>query len=140
MILVLHDATLPTSRPANPANAARRQRVNRLLKARGKTKGLDMEPFEAMRDMIRANEYPLIGGPPQIFKVYRHLNSAPLGVYWPEKASKRLAIGGRPLMDYEVTRFGVMDPDTLESEPCPPATVLPKPKKRKKWRYPPKKA
>jgi len=75
-----------------------------------------MEPFEVLRDMLRSNRFPLIGGAPQIMKVYRHANCMPYAVYWPSKESREVSLMGRPLLDYERSSCLVMDPDTLKTE------------------------
>lgn len=44
-----------------------------------------MEPFEVLRDMLREKnevKYPLIGGSPQLIKIYKHLNRTPIAVKW----------------------------------------------------------
>lgn len=99
------------------------QRLSDLLKARrqfrigSSTRGLDMEPFEVVRDMLRdPNHASTIGGAPQIVKVYQYMNSAPLGVYWPTRASGQVVLQGRATLGYErIDRFA-LDPDTLRSE------------------------
>lgn len=95
-----------------------KQRLVALLRAKGKLEsgGFDMEPFEVLRDMLRSNQYPLIGGAPQVMKVYKHANCLPHAVYWPDKGSGEVSLMGRPLMDYESSRYLVMDPDTLKME------------------------
>jgi hypothetical protein len=70
-----------------------------------------MEPFEVLRDMIREGIDPAIGGPPQVVKVYRHLNASPFGVYWPSRTNGRITLLGRPLLDYERFAGLVLDPD-----------------------------
>lgn len=75
--------------------------------------GFDMEPFEVLRDMIRDEEYDSIGGPPQIMKVYQHLNTQPLAVYWPNREVGKITLLGRPLLSYETTRYYVLDPDAM---------------------------
>jgi hypothetical protein len=75
------------------------------------TGSLDMEPFEVLRDIIRSGKYPSVGGPVQLVKIYEHSNVAPIGVYWPDRASGTIALLGRPLMVHETTRWGVIDPD-----------------------------
>ena len=47
-------------------------------------------------------------------KIYEHANAVPVGVYWPDKASGQISMLGRPLMDYEKTPWGVIDPDAPE--------------------------
>ena len=73
-----------------------------------------MEPFEVLRDMIRQETSPYIGGPPQLAKAYQHLNVMRLGVYWPDRESGQIAVNGRPLLAYEKPYFPIVDPDTLE--------------------------
>ncbi len=75
---------------------------------------LDMEPFEVLRDLLREGKYPSIGGPIQMVKIYEHANSVPIGVYWPNRKSGAVSVLGRPLMGYEKTPWGVIDPD----DPC----------------------
>jgi hypothetical protein len=78
---------------------------------------IDYEPFEVVRDMLRNPRHPeTIGGAPQIVKVYQYLNSAPLGVYWPDKKSARIHLQGRPCLGYERIDRWIIDPDTLRSE------------------------
>ncbi len=84
-------------------------------------KGFDMEPFEALVKLLR-NTKPedTIGGPPQLVKIYRHMNCKPLGVYWPEKISENLlknrTLLGRKLFDTEQCDFSFIDPDTCFSK------------------------
>lgn len=91
-------------------------RLYEILRTRRKLKtgGLDMEPFEVLVEMIRSNDYPTIGGPPQLIKIYRHANYVPHAVYWPSKASGTVALLGRTLFDFERHRFLTLDPDTLK--------------------------
>lgn len=89
--------------------------------------GFDMEPFEVLRDFCRDPKRPHIGGAPQILKVYKHLNSMPYAVYWPDKASHGRSLLGRPLLDYEMATYLLLDPDTLKTEDY----ALPPSKKQK---------
>jgi hypothetical protein len=73
--------------------------------------GLNMEPFEVLRDIIRLESFPSVGGPPQLVKVYEHMNAVPLGVFWPTRASQKVTLLGRPLMAYEKIGWRVIDPD-----------------------------
>ena len=90
-----------------------KRRLVEMLVARNKieTGSLNMEPFEILVELIRENRFSSVGGPPQMVKVYDHSNAAPVGVYWPDKASGQVCMFGRPLMKYEKTSWGVMDPD-----------------------------
>lgn len=70
----------------------------------------DWEPFEVIRDMLRASKHEdTIGGPPQLVKVYQHMTSRPIGVIW--EGSKTLL--GRKLLEYEDCDFWFLDPDKL---------------------------
>ena len=94
-------------------------RLASLLKDKSKLPegGFDMEPFEVLRDIIRSGRYPSIGGPPQLVKVYEHMNTLPFALYWPNRASGKVAALGRPLMDYEVSSWPVLDPDDIRFRP-----------------------
>lgn len=85
------------------------------LRAKGKlqTGGLDMEPFEVLRDLLRSGTYSEIGGSPQVVKVYEHMNVHPFPVYWPNAAEGQICTLGRPLLPYEKPSGRVIDPDNL---------------------------
>lgn len=89
-----------------------RVRLTSLLKQRGKMSAgsLDMEPFEVLRDMIRSGEFPTVGGPPQVAKIYKFARTQTFGVAWPD-SSGQVTVGGRPALDYEVFAAPVIDPD-----------------------------
>jgi len=79
--------------------------------------GLDWEPFEVIRDMLRDQRHSeTIGGAPQIVKVYQYMQTAPLAVYWPNRQSGQVVLQGRPCLGYEQIDRWVLDPDTLTSE------------------------
>jgi hypothetical protein len=86
-----------------------------------KSLSLDLEPFRVVTEMLRsAGPADDVGGPPQIVKVYQHMNSRSLGVWWPHKTSGRIAYGGRLLREYEYGDvFSILDPDTLRTESPP---------------------
>lgn len=90
-----------------------KENLVQLLRERNKLKNgsLDMEPFEVLRDIVRAGKYPSVGGPIQLVKIYEHANAAPVGVYWPDRATGSISILGRPLMPYERSPWGIIDPD-----------------------------
>ena len=92
-----------------------RKRLVKYLKENGRlvSGGLNMEPFEVLRDMIRASEFPSIGGAPQLVKVYEHMNAVPAGVLWPDRQTGTVSVLGRPLMDYEKIRWRTIDPDNV---------------------------
>ena len=73
-----------------------------------------MEPFEILRDMIRAGSHRTVGGPPQVVKVYPHMNCLQVGVYWPDRQSGQQTFMGRPLLPYERNFSLILDPDMLE--------------------------
>jgi hypothetical protein len=75
--------------------------------------GLNMEPFEVLRDVIRSKSFPSVGGAPQVVKIYEHMNVHPFGVFWPDRRSGVVCLFGRPLMDYEKPPSGSIDPDDL---------------------------
>ncbi len=76
--------------------------------------GFDYEPLSVLVDMIRDESYTSIGGPPQVMKVYQHMNSLPFVVYWPDRESGNLTLLGRPLLGYEKTHYPSIDPDTFD--------------------------
>lgn len=94
-----------------------RERLNRLLAKRPTLSHgeLNMEPLEVLIGMIRDGSSVAIGGPPQIAKVYRYMNSMPYNVYWPSREAGKITFYGRPLLKYERNNYFVLDPDTLET-------------------------
>lgn len=81
------------------------------------TAKFNMEPFEVIRDLLKgASANDSIGGAPQAVKVYQYLNSADVGIFWPQVTDGRLFLAGRPLLDYEcATVKSVLDPESLNS-------------------------
>jgi hypothetical protein len=98
----------------NDANLAVR-RTYELLKERNRIKesGLIMEPFEVLLEFIRDPKKRYVGGAPQIYKLYPHMNTMPYNVYWPNDGSGTIAFGGRLLMPYERNEYLAMNPDTF---------------------------
>jgi hypothetical protein len=92
-----------------------KRRLVLLLRERGKltTGEFDIEPFEVLRDMLRSGDFPHIGGPPQMAKIYQHLNTTPVAVCWPSFADGRVSIGGRALLEYEKIEMPTLAPDLL---------------------------
>jgi len=97
---------------ANLAN----ERVYEILRQRNRIKsvGLQMEPFEVLTEFIRDDAKPYIGGAPQVYKIYKHLNTLPYNVYWPSREGGQITFGGRPLLPYERNKFLAFDPDSFE--------------------------
>ena len=91
-------------------------RLIELLRQRNRLSigGFDMEPFEVLRDMIRENVSPYVGGSPQMVKVYQHMNCVPFAIFWPNREAKTKTLIGRPLLIYESTPCPILDPDTLK--------------------------
>jgi hypothetical protein len=81
-----------------------KRRLYELLKERGRlgADGLDMEPYEVLHSMVDDGAFPEIGGPPQLAKVYRHLNTQFFAIPWAMPSGKtELCLVGRPLLRYE---------------------------------------
>jgi hypothetical protein len=95
-----------------------KERLIKLLKNRGKLNGdgFDMEPFEVLRDIIRDEVDPTIGGAPQVAKVYRYMRTQHFAVEWPQSADRPHALG-RPAMDYEQFGLPIIDPDRPDFKP-----------------------
>lgn len=90
-----------------------------LLKSRNKLEdgNLDMEPFEVLRELLKnQKEYSLIGGPPQLLKVYRHMNVLPFAVKWNVHGKEVTSLLGRPLMSFEKSSHPIIDPETMKIE------------------------
>jgi len=88
---------------------------------------LDMEPFEALCNMLRkVNKRDTIGGAPQMIKTYQYMNCRPVGVYWPEKIDdfSNRTILGRRMFDFEDTKYWFIDPVTLRTNSCHKVEVI----------------
>lgn len=71
---------------------------------------LDLEPWEVLVEMLRSEDYPTIGGPPQLAKVYRYMATRTFAVRWPDHKSG-LTLMGRRLLPEEQTDAPEVDPD-----------------------------
>lgn len=79
-----------------------------------KITALHMEPFETVRDLLRASRKSYtIGGAPQLVSVSQHMNSNYTGVYWPTRGSGNVYLGGRQVLPFESVENWVLDPDSL---------------------------
>ena len=77
----------------------------------GLTGPAHIEPLIALADCLEsASESDTIGGPPQVVRIARHMNTRPLCVPW--RGADTLF--GRPLFDYENTDYWVLDPRSGE--------------------------
>jgi hypothetical protein len=96
-----------------PVVRAAKSALVSLLRAKGKliAGGLDMEPFEVLRDLLRSNRFDEIGGAPQVVKVYEYMKSHAFPLYWPSLASGQISLLGRPLLAYEKPAGKIIDPD-----------------------------
>jgi hypothetical protein len=94
-----------------------RGRTMRLLSSRKReVTEIDMEPFEVLRDILREQKHPHVGGAPQVAKVYQHLNTQFFAVSWPDSASgsAKPHVLGRPLLPPESSSWPLFDPDALD--------------------------
>ena len=94
-----------------------KQRFLELLDGRGVREGhgLDMEPLEVLCGMVRDGLSPYVGGPPQVVKVYQHMNVQPFGIRWPGPQDP-IAVLGRILSPGEKVHVPVLNPETLRVE------------------------
>jgi hypothetical protein len=92
-------------------------RLIALLRKKNKLEGggFDMEPLEVLRDMLRDSSFGLIGGAPQVMKVYKNCSCRPYGIFWPSMAAGTVSLLGRPLLDYEQSGYLVLDTDTMQT-------------------------
>jgi hypothetical protein len=107
------------------AEAAKRliiQKLNEKLRDDPGLSRLHMEPFEAVRDMLRdrnLRDFPdkdSIGGPPQMMKVFQYSQTASFAFRWPDSDETiRPFLNGRPCVDYEKLDILCLDPDTFEA-------------------------
>jgi hypothetical protein len=95
-----------------------KERLRELLDQHGRLRhgGLDMEPLEVLRDMIINESHKAIGGPPQVAKVYEHMDSQEFALYWPPRGDG-LTVMGRPAMPYEAFDVPVLDIEEPGREP-----------------------
>lgn len=97
------------------AKEARKLLGTRLRPKRGSVVSLNWEPFDVLRDIIRAGNARTIGGPIQLMKIYPHLTTMPYAVLWPDRASGRLTLLGRELLQHERTQRLAFDPDSHDT-------------------------
>lgn len=89
----------------------------RLVQARHpdpRSRRIDMEPFEVLRDVLRtAPQHGTVGGAPQLAKVNQYLSATSVAVYWPDRATGIPSLQGRPILEFEKIDRWILDPDTL---------------------------
>jgi len=87
------------------------------------TKKFDFEPLEILTSMLDDPKFVdrngdlrgLIGGPPQVMKIYPFMRAVNFGVYWDVNGTRKVTSRGRILGEYEVTLLPILDPKTLET-------------------------
>lgn len=87
-----------------------------------KAKKLDMEPFTALSTMLGDVEFTdrghklkgVIGGAPQLLKIYPFLRTLEFAVQWPDKYKGKLFLNGREAFQYEKLQIPHIDSSTLE--------------------------
>ncbi|OFX08708.1 MAG: hypothetical protein A2516_03355 [Alphaproteobacteria bacterium RIFOXYD12_FULL_60_8] len=90
------------------------ERLGRLCEQRGINK-FNFEPLEVLIDMLNSgNDFPSIGGSPQLVKVYKHRNVLPYAFYWNHSDQRKVHLFGRPFLNYEQTTLPIIDPGNLE--------------------------
>ncbi|NOK35024.1 hypothetical protein [Corallococcus exercitus] len=99
-----------------------RNRLRTLMKTRlgppplKRWRGLDMEPLEVIRDLLRSSgPDDTIGGAPQVVKIFQHLNARPYIIPWIHEGKTIHTLFGRHLLPYETTRLGILDVDTMQT-------------------------
>lgn len=77
---------------------------------------IDMEPFHVLCEMLLAPDreqvHHLIGGPPQMLKVYKSLNRVPFAVKWKMKGVDETTLFGMPVRMKKGFSYPVIDPTT----------------------------
>ena len=98
------------------------EKLNRKLKEGHDLARLHMEPFEAVRDLLRNRAWrnlpdrDSIGGAPQMMKVFQYCQTASFAFMWPSDDGKlRAYLNGRPCLDYENLNVVCLDPDSFQS-------------------------
>ena len=88
---------------------------------------MDYEPLRVLSNMLQTNRFidrrssetfyvdkkpGLIGGAPQVLKIYKHSNVKPIAIRWPnsDKGKSDITLFGRHLFSYEKTLNTIYDP------------------------------
>lgn len=79
---------------------------------------LDMEPFQVIATMLaspsREQEHELIGGPPQLLKVYKSLNRIPFAVTWNMNGKDETTLLGMPIFSLSGFPYPIIDSATMK--------------------------
>ena len=83
---------------------------------------LDMEPFSALSAMLtdptftdrRGEHGGVIGGAPQMLKVYPFYRTVEFGIHWPDVASGKLYLNGREVFEFEKIQLPALDARSLQ--------------------------
>jgi hypothetical protein len=87
------------------------------------SKKLDFEPLEVLTSMLEDDKFTdrngalkgVIGGPPQVMKIYPFMRTVNFGIYWNVGNVRKVTSRGRVLGEYELTLLPILDPKTLET-------------------------
>tara|TARA_R110002073_G_scaffold118918_1_gene258367 strand:- start:222994 stop:223839 length:846 start_codon:yes stop_codon:yes gene_type:complete len=83
--------------------------------------GFDMEPLEVLCDMLGdGNEYPQIGGAPQVAKIYQRCASVAFPVMWGGENEQSPHFLGRPYLPGEGVYPPVLELSTMTFRSCRP--------------------
>ncbi|MCW2951032.1 MAG: hypothetical protein JWQ48_202 [Conexibacter sp.] len=101
------------------ANAATRDLYDLMDREYPEHHALGMQPLEVIRRMLVSGEYETIGGPPQVVKVYKHMNSEGFVVPWRvlDGTEPVRTLFGRALLDYEALDAPQIDLDSAFGAP-----------------------
>ncbi|WP_337996421.1 hypothetical protein [Oleispirillum naphthae] len=89
----------------------------------GSADRINMEPFCALNSMLNNPVYTdrrrdlkgVIGGAPQLLKVYPFFRTIEFAVHWPDATSGRLFLNGREVFDFEKIQLPQLDARTLDA-------------------------
>lgn len=98
--------------PADEVVGRAKARLSEILREKHGSLGqpLDMEPWQVLLELLRSGGHPSLGGPPQLAKIYRYMDTRLYAVRWPDNDGFATLTGRRLLAD-ERTDVAVIDPD-----------------------------
>ena len=73
---------------------------------------LDWTPLDVLVKVIRGGADPATGGPPQLVKVFSHMNVLPYAIPWSMPGGRAITVLGRELLEYERSRRLALDVDS----------------------------